>query len=60
MMRQRKKKTRAKRVRFPGIGAFAEKAGVNRSHAYRVLVGERKSPRLQKLWREFKTERRSA
>lgn len=47
-------------TRFPGIVAFARHAGVTRIHAYRVLRGERKSPRLTKLWREFQQQRKAS
>ena len=34
-------------VRFPGITFHAQKMGVTRIHLWRVLVGERRSPRLE-------------
>jgi len=46
-------KRKSSRVRFPGIGKFAEASGVTRIHAYRVLAGERKSPRLEAAWVKF-------
>jgi hypothetical protein len=42
-----------RQVRFPGICEFAKSAKVTRIHAYRVLTGERRSPRLEKLWSAF-------
>lgn len=51
---QKNAKSNERRVRFPGIVRFAREAGVTRIHAYRVLTGERKSPRLTRLWEEFK------
>lgn len=47
-------------IRFPGIVEFARQAGVTRIHAYRVLTGERKSPRLTKLWRKYQQERKAS
>lgn len=47
-------KKRARQVRFPGICQFAAQAKVTRIHAYRVLAGERRSPRLEKMWRTFR------
>jgi hypothetical protein len=34
------------RVRFPGIVRHAKSLGVERSHLYRVLTGERQTPLL--------------
>ena len=42
-----------RQIRFPGICQFAAKAQVTRIHAYRVLAGERRSPRLLRLWQTF-------
>jgi len=42
-------------IRFPGICKFAAKAKVTRIHAYRVLAGERRSPRLEKMWAAFQS-----
>jgi len=56
MMRQRTEKSKRnsrRQVRFPGICEFAKSAKVTRIHAYRVLTGERRSPRLEKLWSAF-------
>lgn len=53
-------KKRARQVRFPGICEFAEQARVTRIHAYRVLTGERRSPRLEKLWRAFRRRQAAA
>lgn len=39
------KKKRA--VRFPGIVAHARALGVSRIHLYYVLIGERRSPRIE-------------
>lgn len=41
-----KSEKQRRKIRFPGIVAHAEKLGVNRSHLYRVLTGERPSPSL--------------
>ena len=48
MLRQPTAKGEAKRrkIRFPGIVVCAQKLGVDRSHLFRVLTGERKSPPL--------------
>ena len=40
-------------IRFPGNCKFAAKDQVTRIHAYRVLAGERRSPRLEKMWIRF-------
>lgn len=59
MMRQRSTKSKqasGRQVRFPGICEFAESANVTRIHAYRVLTGERRSPRLEKLWSAFRRQ----
>ncbi|MDZ7317469.1 MAG: hypothetical protein ONB24_15260 [candidate division KSB1 bacterium] len=42
-----KKNTRKNRVRFPGICSLAAELGVTRIHLYRVLTGERRSPRIE-------------
>ena len=36
-------------VRFPGIIALASELGVTHSHCWRVLVGERRSPRIERI-----------
>jgi hypothetical protein len=46
-----------RQIRFPGICKFAAKAKVTRIHAYRVLAGERRSPRLEKMWASFQSHR---
>lgn len=50
MLRQRT--TKGKQIRFPGICEFARQMHVGREHVYRVLVGERRSPRLEKAARK--------
>jgi len=48
MMRHQGKKVKHKReFRYPGICEAAKELGVNRSHLYRVLSGERVSPRIE-------------
>lgn len=44
-----------KRV-FTGINADARELGVSRSHLWRVLRGERKSPELLERYRELRAE----
>ncbi len=39
-----------RRRRFPGIVAVANETGVHRAHLYRVLMGERQSPRLVRAY----------
>lgn len=36
-----------RRSRFPGICLHAQRLGVSRIHLYYVLIGERKSPRIE-------------
>jgi hypothetical protein len=36
-----------RRRRFHGIGAAARELGVTRHHLFRVIVGERRSPRIE-------------
>jgi hypothetical protein len=48
--------TKRKRTKFRGICRFAKLAGVDRVHAYRVLMGQRESHRLLTLWEQFKKE----
>lgn len=48
MMRHQVANHKQKRaIRFPGLCQAAERLGVDRSHLYRVLVGERRSPRIE-------------
>lgn len=48
MMRQRVHKSKQKReIRFAGICEAARFFGVGRDHLYRVLTGERRSPRIE-------------
>jgi len=49
MMRQQETKRENKKrlVKYPGIGEAAELLGVTRTHIYRVLEGERRSPRVE-------------
>jgi hypothetical protein len=44
---------KTRRIKFPGIVRFAKQYRVTRIHCYLVLRGDRKSPRLTKLWNEF-------
>lgn len=39
--------------RFVGIGEFARREGVDRTHVYRVLSGQRQSVRLLARWKQF-------
>jgi len=48
------------RPRFPGICEAAEALGVDRSHLYRVLTGERESRRLTRAWSEWQRQREEA
>lgn len=41
------------RTRFAGIGEFAHREGLDRTHVYRVLSGQRKSARLIARWKDF-------
>jgi hypothetical protein len=41
-----------RKIRFPKIVSYAAQLNVNRSHLYRVLSGERKSPDLLKRFRD--------
>lgn len=60
MMPQHKEKHdhKVKRARsatkYPGILEAARVLGVNRSHIYRVLEGERKSPRIEAYFAKVK------
>jgi hypothetical protein len=49
------KKSR-KGTRFPGINSFARQLGVGRVHVYRVLTGQRKSPRVTHAWAAHQRE----
>ena len=52
---------RSKRiVRNPGLSAFARQEKVTIAHAYRVVMGDRKSIRLLAAWQEFKAQRQEA
>jgi hypothetical protein len=44
------------RWRFPGIHTFADRLGIDRSHVYRVLTGERRSPRVEAEWPKFQQQ----
>ncbi len=44
------------RVKFPGITTAAENLGVERTHLYRVLTGERGSRRLLAAWERLQRE----
>ena len=39
--------------KYPGIVEAARALGVNRSHIYRVLEGERRSPRVEAYFRKL-------
>jgi hypothetical protein len=55
MLPQRNKESQPKRrrkIRFPKIVFHARQLNVNRSHLYRVLIGERESPGLLKRFRD--------
>jgi len=41
------------KTRYPGIVEAARALGVNRSHIYRVLEGERRSPRVEAYFRKL-------
>jgi len=49
----RRGRLRNKRYVFDGIGAFATRFNFNRTHVYRVLTGQRQSPRLLALWEKW-------
>lgn len=40
---------------FPGIMSFTRQQGLERTHVYRVLTGERHSPRLMAEWETFQS-----
>ena len=40
-------------TRFPGIMKFTREQGLERTHVWRVLNGERRSPRLMREWEQF-------
>ena len=44
-------------VRFPGIVEDAAMLGVERTHLYRVLKGERESRRLTAAWKQLQAEK---
>lgn len=44
------------RVRFPGIIEDAQVLGVDRTHLYRVLTGQRPSKRLLAAYKNLKKE----
>jgi hypothetical protein len=46
-------KKRRRGVRFPGIAGFSRQLGVDRVHVYRVLTGQRKSPRITSAWAAY-------
>lgn len=46
-------RTRIRAVRFPGLVAFCREQEVDRTHAYRVLSGERQSRRLLLRFRDW-------
>ena len=48
----RKSKSKG-RSQFAGIGRFARQQRVHRTHAYRVLTGQRHSAKLLAAWKEF-------
>lgn len=45
-------------ARFSGVAEAASRLGMSRSHAWRVLSGERKSPRAAELRKELRRVRR--
>lgn len=47
-------KRRKRIVRNPGLCAFARQQGVTVVHAWRVVIGERRSDRLLNAWQVFK------
>ncbi len=47
MLRQQSKKSKKNRPRFKGICELAKSLDLDRIHVYRVLIGERKSPRVE-------------
>jgi hypothetical protein len=48
-----KGRKRNPRCKYDGIVAFASRMRVSRIHAYLVLTGQRKSPRLLELWAKW-------
>lgn len=44
---------RARRVRFAGIGEAAQALGVDRTHLWRVLTGQRQSRSLLRRYEAF-------
>lgn len=53
-------KTSGRRVRFPGLMTAARELGVERSHLYRVLSGQRESRRLMRQYRAWQSRRKEA
>lgn len=53
-MRATQSEAKAKcRRRFTGITQVASETGIHRTHLYRVLKGERTSPRLIRAYRAY-------
>ena len=48
------------RTRFPGIMTFTRLHGLDRTHVWRVLSGQRESRRLLSQWEAFKSSRKAA
>lgn len=51
---------RRKRIRFPKIFAHADALGVERSHLYRVLTGQRTSASLKRRYEALVVEEAAA
>lgn len=47
-------------VSNPGLTAFARQQNVTVAHAYRVVMGDRKSARLLAAWQKFKASQKTA
>jgi hypothetical protein len=48
MLRERTQPRKPRCIRFPGIVKHAAHLGVSRIHLYYVLIGERRSPRIER------------
>ena len=59
-MSQPRKKTGGRKkgqaVRFPGATVFAKSMGVSYQHVYKVLIGERQSPRVLAAYPKYCAE----
>lgn len=49
---------RNRRTKYPGICEFSARMGVSRVHVYYVLRGDRRSPRIERAWKEWRQDAR--